>query len=402
MTKRRVVVTGLGAVTSIGIGKDEFWSNLIAGKSGIDDISNFHTSKYLPQKGGRVKNFTPSVCISQEAGRASQFAIEATSEALEEANFLKSDIKKSKMGAIFGTTNGESHILEEINRIWVENGESDVWARTIAKYPLDCIVRSVASHFKISGFSCMIPTACAAANYSIGYASDLIGNNTMDAMICGGSDPLTRYAFAGFARLFAMAPEKCQPFDKNRKGMMVGEGAGVLLLEDYQHARKRNAHIYAEVLGYGLSCDAYHMTAPSVDGIVKVMERAIRNSGIEKGEVGYICAHGTGTPANDKAECAAIKKVFENSIQKVSISSIKSMLGHTMGAASAIEAIACILSLANNIIPPTINHETHDSEFDGIDFVPNKAKEKEISIALNNSFAFGGNNACVAFKKYGK
>jgi 3-oxoacyl-[acyl-carrier-protein] synthase II len=220
-------------------------------------------------------------------------------------------------------------------------------------------------------------------------------------MIAGGADPLTRYAFAGFGRLFAMAPEKCQPFDKNRKGMMLGEGSAILVLETLDSAIKRNGHIYAEILGYGLSCDANHMTVPKVDGIVKVIEKAIKNSGIKKEDVDYISAHGTGTLANDKTECEAVKRVFGGIIEKISMSSIKSMLGHTMGAASAIEALTCCLAIKNQIMPPTVNYEMPDLECD-IDCIPNKAKKKNINVALNNSFAFGGNNACLVLRKYEK
>lgn len=398
MNKRRVVVTGLGVVSSIGIGKGEFWKNLIAGKSGISETSTFYATNYPSQKGGEIKNFKSKNSDYINIGKASRFAIEATKEALEDARLINTDVLKSRIGVIFGTTNGESPYLEEIDKIWLTRGESEVWGTTIAKYPLDSISENVMRHFNIKGFSYMIPTACSAGNYSIGHAFDLISTNKTNIVIAGGSDPLTRYAFAGFGRLFAMAPEKCQPFDKNRKGMMVGEGAGALVLEEYECAKRRNANIYAEILGYGLSCDAYHMTAPRVYGISKVMEKAIKNSGIKKKEVDYICAHGTGTPSNDKTECEAIRKVFEGLIKKLCISSVKSMLGHTMGAASAIETISCVLSLVNNIISPTINYETPDPECN-IDCVPNKAKEKLINIVLNNSFAFGGNNACLVLGK---
>lgn len=397
--KRRVVVTGLGVVSSIGIGKDEFWRNLIAGKSGISNISEFYSSSYVPQRGGVVKNFKTTKDMTNKMGRASLFAIEVIGEALRDANLSSPDMRENGIGVICGTTNGESHILEEIDRIWLERGEDDVWNKTIVKYPVDSIGRNISSYFNEIRFCHVIPAACAAGNYSIGYAYDLIKMGKIDIVIAGGADPLTRYAFAGFGRLFAMAPDKCQPFDKNRKGMMVGEGASLMILETLESAKKRKANIYAEITGYGLSCDANHMTTPHVEGVIKVMERAIKNSSIRKENVGYISAHGTGTPANDKTECHAIKTVFGDLAKKLCISSIKSMLGHTMGAASAIEAATCCLAVKNNIIPPTINHETPDPECD-IDCVPNKAKEKEIRIALNNSFAFGGNNACLVIEKY--
>lgn len=398
MDKRRVVVTGLGVVSSIGIGKDIFWKNLIAGKSGIKEVSKFYMANYPVQKGGAIDDFKSASDFPKNIGRASQFAIEVAKEALKDAKLEKLD--NYRAGAIFGTTNGESHILEEIDRIWLEKGEEEVWGMTIAKYPLDSISRNVASYFNLRHFSQMIPTACSAGNYSIGYAYDLIKTGKMDVMIAGGSDPLTRYAFAGFGRLFAMAPEKCQPFDKNRKGMMIGEGAGVLILEELENAKKRGTDIYCEILGYGLSCDAIHMIVPNLEGIKKVMEKAIRNSGINKGDIDYICAHGTGTSANDKTECRAIKEVFGDLTKKLAVSSIKSMLGHTMGAASAIEAVTCCLAIKNSIIPPTINYETSDPDCD-IDCVPNIAKRCDVDAVLNNSFAFGGNNACLVLRRYG-
>ena len=397
--KRRVVVTGLGVVSSIGIGKDEFWENLIAGKSGISNISEFYSSNYAPHKGGVVKDFKAAKDISNKMGRASLFAIETIKQALRDAGLSKVSINKKRTGFICGTTNGESHILEEIDRIWLEKGENEIWNKTIMKYTVDSIGRNISSYLNGISFYDVIPTACAAGNYSISYAYDLIKRDKIDMAIAGGADPLTRYAFAGFGRLFAMAPEKCQPFDKNRKGMMIGEGAALLILEALESAKKRKAKIYAEILGYGLSCDADNMTAPNVDGIIKVMERAIKNSGIRKEDIGYISAHGTGTSMNDKTECQAIKRVFGNLVNKLCVSSIKSMLGHTMGAASAIEAVSCCLAVNNNIIPPTINYETPDPDCD-IDFVPNEAREKDLEVALNNSFAFGGNNACLVIKKF--
>lgn len=400
---RRVVVTGLGVVSSIGIGKDEFWKNLIAGKSGISEVRTFDTSDYPIHRGGEVKNFEPTKFIPKNRlkgiARASQFAISATKMALEDAGINPRKIKDKKVGAVIGTTMADIQSLEEIDKYWTKTGEDDVWAINIIKYPGNELSDHIGHFFCITGENYVIPTACAAGNYSIGYSFDLIRQGKIDAMIAGGADPFSRITFTGFNRLYAMAPEKCQPFDKNRKGMMVGEGSGVLILEELESAKKRGANIYAEILGYGLSCDAHHMTAPRIEGIIKVMEKAIRNSAIKKEDVDYICTHGTGTPMNDKTECGAIKKVFNNLIKKLSINSIKSMLGHTMGAASSIEAINCCLAIKNSVMPPTINYETPDSECD-IDCVPNKAKEKEVNVVLNNSFAFGGNNACLVLRKH--
>ncbi len=398
--KRRVVVTGLGVVSSIGIGKDEFWKNLIAGKSGINDITTFDTSDYPVHKGGEVKNFDTSKFIPKnkikDIARASQFAIAATQMALEDSGINIESIK-NRTGIIVGTTMADIQSLEQIDKYWTSNSEEDVWPINVIKYPGNALSDHPGYFFNLASMNYTIPTACAAGNYSIGYSFDLIRQGKADVMIAGGADPFSRITFTGFNRLFAMAPEKCQPFDKNRKGMMLGEGAGILILEELELAKKRNTPIYTEILGYGLSCDANHMTAPRLEGIIKVMEKAIKNSGIKKEEVNYISAHGTGTLSNDKIECEAIKKIFGDGMKKICISSIKSMLGHTMGAASAIEAISCCLAIRNSVIPPTINHEITDLECD-IDCVPNKSQKKKIRIALNNSFAFGGNNACLVFK----
>ena len=400
--KRRVVVTGLGVISSIGAGKAEFWKSLMNGKSGISDIGLFDTSDYLVHKGGEVKNFDPAVFIPKdmvkEIARASQFAIAATKLAFDDAGLKAEDYKNKKIAIILGTTMGEAGMIEEADKHWSAQGEEDVWALTVSKYPGNAISDNIARFFGLKSLSLVIPTACSGGNYAIGHGYDLVRKGAVDCAIVGGSDTFSRIAFTGFSRLFAMAPDMCRPFDKNRKGMMLGEGAGILILEESVSAVKRSAGAYAEVSGYGLSCDASHMTAPLSGGIVKVMEKAIKNSCIDKKDVGYISAHGTGTPANDKMEYNAINSVFGGLAKKICVSSIKSMLGHTMGAASALEAISCCLAVNEQMVPPTINFETPDEECP-VDCVPNKARRVEIDAVLNNSLAFGGNNACVVFKK---
>jgi len=400
---RRVVVSGLGVVSSVGLGHDDFWQNVIAGKSGISTVDLFDMSSFDVKKGGQVKLFDASRFISKNRlkniARASQFAIAATSMAFEDAQLDIGKMKNKRIGSIIGTTMADIQSLEEIDKYWTLKSENDVWAINIVKYPANELSAHSSYFFGLNGPNYVIPTACASGNYAIGFSYDLIRQGKVDMMIAGGSDPFSRITFTGFSRLYAMAPEKCQPFDKNRKGMMVGEGCGILFLEELESAKRRNAPIYAEVLGYSLSCDANHMTAPRMEGITKVMEKAIKIARVNKEDVGYICSHGTGTPANDKIECAAIKEVFGVLANTVCVSSLKSMLGHTMGAASAIEAVSCCLAVKEGIIPPTINYETPDPECD-IDCVPNKARKKELQVVLNNSFAFGGNNACVVFGKY--
>ncbi|MFC1576387.1 beta-ketoacyl-[acyl-carrier-protein] synthase family protein [Candidatus Omnitrophota bacterium] len=400
---RRVVITGIGMVTSIGIGKDEFFKNLISGTSGIGDVERFDVSKFTLKRAGEIKNFEPESFMpksfSGKIGRGSQLAVAAAKLAIEDSGIKLKKDRNQNIGIIIGTTMGEIPSMEMIDRFWVEKGEDDVYTTNVMRFPVNNLADNIGYLFNLVGDNCVIPTACAAGNYSIGYAFDLIRTGRRDAMLAGGTDPLSKIAFTGFNRLFAMAPEKCQPFDKNRKGMMIGEGSAVLIIEDLETAQNRKADIYAEILGYGLSCDAFNMTIPSEKGISKVMEKAIKNSGIKKEDADYISAHGTGTGPNDKTESASIKNVFGELAKGIPVSSIKSMLGHTMGTASALEAITCCLAVKNNVIPPTINFETADPECD-IDCVPNKARDKEVEIALNNSFAFGGNNACLVVKKF--
>jgi 3-oxoacyl-[acyl-carrier-protein] synthase II len=400
---RRVVVTGIGVVSSIGIGKDLFWNNLLSGMSGICDVRQFDTSRYDNHKGGEIRDFSPDAYINMDKvagmGRGSQFAIAASKMALQDAGLDIDVIDKRRMGVAVGTTMADAQRIEEMDRVWVETSEKDVDAGLIPQYPGSVMASNIGFELGLEGPNMAIPTACSAGNYCIGYSSDIIASGRADYMLAGGADPFSRIAFTGFNRLFAVAPERCQPFDKNRKGMMVGEGAGVLLLESLDGALSRGAGIYAEVLGYALSCDAHHMTAPSPEGISRVMKKAIANADVGTDEIDYISAHGTGTAANDKAESRAINDVFKDRSGKIPVSSIKSMIGHTMGAASAIEAIACCLAIKSGVIPPTINFETPDPECD-IDCVPNKCRRQPVRVALNNSLAFGGNDACLVLREY--
>jgi 3-oxoacyl-[acyl-carrier-protein] synthase II len=401
MDEKRIVVTGLGVVSSIGIGKDAFWDNLIIGKLGISKVESFDTADQFNHLGGEVKNFNPEEFLDKKKvklmARASHLAIAATKLALQDAGLPVKKLNNTNTAVCLGTTGGEAQEIEEIDAVWVKAGWEKIDKCSIIRYPVHNISCHVAREFKTRGPMRIFTTACAAGNYAIGCGFDLLRSRKVDVAIAGGSDAFSYLAFSGFNQVGAVAPEKSQPFDKNRKGMMVGEGAGVLILEALESAIKRNAPIYAEILGYGLSCDAFHMTNPQIDGVAECMRNALKEANITPEAVDYISAHGTGTKHNDKTECVAINRVFNN--RKVPVSSIKSMLGHTMGAASAIEAIACCLALKKDIIPPTINYETPDPECD-IDCVPNKAREQKITIALNNAFAFGGNNSCLALKKY--
>jgi 3-oxoacyl-[acyl-carrier-protein] synthase II len=396
----RVVITGLGVISSIGIGWQEFWDNLIKGKSGISPVTAFDTSNHFTHNGGEVKDFKPEKFIPREKinsfSRASQLALAAARLAIEDANLPEEDISNSGVGTCIGTTTGSVQVIEEIDDRLIKNDAMN--NDLICQLPTHTTPAIIAKELNLNGPNFMFSTACAAGNYAIAYGYDLICLSRADIILAGASDPFSRISFTGFNQFSAVAPERCQPFDKNRKGMMVAEGAGILILESLENALKRNALIYAEILGYGLSCDAQHMTQPSIGGISECIIKALRESGIKKEEINYISAHGTGTPANDRTECAAIKEVFGPLYKKIPISSIKSMLGHTMGAASALEAIACALTVKNDIVPPTINYETPDPECD-IDCVPNVARKHIVNIALNNSYAFGGNNASLVLKK---
>ena len=402
MSKRRIVVTGIGVVSSVGIGKDEFWKSIIGGKSGISSVCSFDTSEFRCHYAGEIKNFIPENFIDKRKikfiGRTSQMAIAATYQALKDSRLSLSNINKQRAGVFLGTTMGERPLEESID-VWIKEGTDKINKTKLLQSTPNNLSLNIANYFRLQGPNYLIPTACAAGNYAIGYGFDLIKKGDIDYAIVGGADSFSKVAFCGFHRLYAVAPEKCQPFDKNRKGMLVGEGAGILFLESLDSALKRKSNIYAEILGYGISCDAFHMTASHIEGIEKVIQKAIKEADIQKEEVDYINAHGTGTQSNDKTECTAIKKVFKGRYKTIPVSSIKSMLGHTMGAASGIEALTCCLVIKENIIPPTINFETLDPECD-IDCVPNKARIKKVNIALNNGFAFGGNNSCLVVGKF--
>jgi 3-oxoacyl-[acyl-carrier-protein] synthase II len=400
MMNKQVVVTGLGMVTSIGIGKEEFWKNLTAGKSGISKVTLFDTTKFKRHNAGEIKNFNAVEYIPKNItdflGRASQFAIISTKLALEDAGLYAADIKQKDLAVIIGTTMAESSVIDFSGEMFIRQKWEEINAQLLLGTFSPSIARNVGYFFEFKGDNLLIPNACGAGNYAIGYGYDLIQKGATELAIVGGAESLSRVAFQGFQRLYAMAPEICSPFDKNRQGMLLGEGAGILILEALDKALARGAPIYAEIKGYGLSCDAFNMTIPNRTGIRKAMQKAISASGTSIEEIGYISAHGTGTIQNDKEESQAIKEIF--GMKKVAVSSVKSMLGHTMGAASAIEAIACCLALKEQTAPPTINFKTPDPECD-VDPVANQSRKLPLKAVLNNGFAFGGNNCCVVFSQ---
>jgi len=403
MTKKNsVVVTGLGIISSIGIGHQEFWRNLLLGKSGISKVDSFDVTNYSRDVGGQVRGFKPEIYINKKKlnkiGRTSQLAIAATKIALDDAKLIDDDIAKKKTAVFIGTTAGESNLIERFNDYRNSDKKSKFTHNYILTFPCNYISTNIAHEFKFIDYNVVFPTACSSGNTAIGYAFDLIQNGKIDLAIAGGADSFSRIVYSGFCRLHAVAKEKCQPFDKNRSGMIPGEGAGVIVMETYENAICRKAPIYSEIINYGLSCDAFHMTKPSSNGIRKSIEKAMTHPRIMGRKVGYICAHGTGTIENDRAECEAINNLFKNETKRIPISSVKSMIGHTMGASSSIESIVCCLAIKNGKIPPTINLEEQDPLCD-IDCVPNVPRISNIDIALNNSQAFGGNNVCTVFGK---
>lgn len=401
---RRIVITGIGVVTPIGIGCEQFWTNLLEGRSGIAPVKSFDTSAYNVHRGAEVKEFNAEDFVlnldAAHLGRASQFAIAAARLALADAGVEIGSLDRKRAGVSMGTTSGEPREVERFDDSYVSKKLDQIGPEFLKLYPCHVIAAHVASELNFAGVNTMIPTACAAGNYAIANALDVMRAGRADLMLAGGSDSFSRITFTGFARLGAVAPEICQPFDRFRKGMIPGEGAGILVLEPLDRARRRGARIYAEVAGYGLSCDAHHMTAahPQGDGAERAMRRALADSGTSPEDVSYISAHGTGTSTNDRLETIAVKRLFKEAAYRIPISSVKSMLGHTMGAASAIEAAVCSLAVFNNRVPPTINLNDSDPECD-LDYVANFAREVRVDVAMNNAYAFGGNNASLILRK---
>jgi len=399
----RVVITGIGVISSIGTGRENFWENLLKGVNGI---------KYMPELdqygvginvGGKVMDFNPENYIPESRinhyGRTSQLGISSSILALKDAGLTPKELPNNRTTILIGTTMGECNVQESMVKTWITNECMSFNLSDILKVP-DCqLAFNIAKELELECNCMVIPTACAAGNYAISHGFDLIRNGEVDVALAGGCDAFSNIAFMGFSRLLALTKDKCKPFDKNRNGIGIGEGSGIFILESLENALNRNANIYAEMLGYGLSCDAHHMTIPHGDGVVSVMKNAIRNAELTPDDIDLICAHGTGTRMNDKTECGAIIELFGNRGKTIPVNSIKSMLGHTMGAASALEAISCILSISDKKVAPTIHYETPDEDCP-INCIPNEMQEHDVSIALNNSFAFGGNNAATIFSAF--
>ncbi|GGP71470.1 MULTISPECIES: beta-ketoacyl-[acyl-carrier-protein] synthase family protein [Streptomyces] len=400
--RRRVVLTGFGVISSIGIGAAEFTESLRKGRSGVSPISVFDVEGFAHGNGCEVKGFEPEQWITrtpvQELGRASRFAVAAARMAVQDAG-LDPEVLAGQRGLVsVGTTDGESFELDQLVAAELADGPENMDPEIVRRVSAARLSTTIAQELGLSDIEApTIATACSAGNYAIGYGFDAVSSGEVDFALCGGADAMCRKTFTGFYRLGTIAPEFCQPFDADRKGILTGEGAGVLVLESLESALARNAVIYAEVLGYGLNCDAYHQVAPKGDSVAECMRIALDNAGVKPQEVDLISAHGTGTKANDITEAGAIREVFAEDTPRTI--SLKSMLGHTMGAASALGAIACGLAITHGFIPPTINHRRTDPECD-IDCVPNEAVDADLRIVQNNGLAFGGNNSIVILGKY--
>ena len=409
---RRVVVTGVGAVTPVGNTAEEFWAALIQGKSGIGPVTRFDASPLPTRIAGELKGFDPLRYIDKKDDRKLdpflKYAIACAAMAVEDAGLNVERVDRTRFGVLVGSGIGGITTLLETHKVLLEKGPDRVSPFFIPMLIINMASGLISMRFGARGPNSSVVTACATGNHAIGDAMRIIQRNDADVMIAGGSEaiilPLT---FAGFCQMKAMStrnddPERAsRPFDAARDGFVCGEGGGLLVLESLDHALARDARIYAEVVGYGMTGDAHHMTAPDpeADGAARAMSLALRDAGVEPTSVGYINAHGTSTLYNDKSETMAIKRVFGDHARKLAVSSTKSMTGHLLGAAGGIEAIATAFAIHHGILPPTINYETPDPECD-LDYIPNHARKQDVEIALSNAFGFGGTNATLVLRKY--
>ncbi|MFE3546961.1 beta-ketoacyl-[acyl-carrier-protein] synthase family protein [Nocardia sp. NPDC059177] len=393
----RVVITGLGPVSSIGVGADAFLNGLRGGRLGTSPIASFDASGFPHRMGGEVHNFRPEDILSRlsssEWGRTSLFAAAAARLAVQDAGLTDEELGAVRTGSCIGTTSGEGKVAELLAEHWVADGIDTEVADLSTQLPAHRLAIAVNRELGVSGEAVTVTTACSASNYAIGLAYDLVASGQLDIALAGGADSVARWAHAGFFRLGALAETVCRPFSSDRGGILCAEGGAAVVLETLTSARARGAHIYCEVLGYGVNCDANHMVSPDASSIAECIRQAHEQAGVKPGDVDYVCAHGTGTPTNDAVESAALRMVFGDSVPPTS--SIKSMLGHAMGAASGFGAIASALAIRFGFIPPTINFSEPDPGIDFVDCVPNEAREIPVNVVQNNGFAFGGNNAIV-------
>jgi 3-oxoacyl-[acyl-carrier-protein] synthase II len=410
--KKRVVITGLGAITAIGNTVEEFWKNLQAGVSGTDRITHFDASQHASQVAAEVKGFEPTAFIDRKEARRMdpfvQYAIAASDMAVKDSDLNLDSIDKTRAGVLVGSGIGGLQTLEAQHTILMQKGPSRVSPFFIPMEIINLAPGQLSIRYGLQGVNSAVATACATGSHAIGDAFRWIQRSEMDVMIAGGTEAsITPLAVAGFGNMKALSTRNddptraSRPFDKTRDGFVIGEGCGILILESLEHALTREANIYAEVIGYAATADAHHITQPDPEtkGTSLCMRLALEDADIQPGDVNYINAHGTSTPFNDRIETLAIKNVFNSHSNGLAINSIKSMIGHSLGAAGAIEMVAIALTVKHGIIPPTINYETPDPECD-LDYVPNKARKADINLAMSNSFGFGGTNACLVVKKY--
>lgn len=410
--QKRVVVTGLGAITPIGNTLAEYWDGLLSGRNGIGPITLFDPSRHDCRIAGEVKGFDPHQYMERKEAkrmdRFAQFAVAASKQALADAQFVINDLNAEQVGAMIGTGIGGLKVLEDQQEIYLTRGPDRCSPFMIPMMIANMAAGLTAIHTGAKGPNSCTVTACAAGSHAIGDAFRLVQRGYAQAMICGGSEAaVTPLSFAGFAAARALSTRNddpahaSRPFDRDRDGFVMGEGTGILLLEELEHALSRGAKIYAEIVGYGMTCDAYHMTSPvpGGEGAARAMQLALKDAGVTPDQVNYINAHGTSTSANDVTETAAIKTALGDAAYQLAVSSTKSMTGHLLGGSGGIEAVATAMAVANDKIPPTINLENPDPACD-LDYVPNKSRDCTVNVAISNSFGFGGHNVTLVFKKY--
>ncbi|MBL8059598.1 MAG: beta-ketoacyl-ACP synthase II [Chthonomonas sp.] len=407
----RVVVTGIGLVTALGTGVEKTWSGVRAGGNPVDRIASFDVSDYSTQIAAEVKDFNPEDWLDKKDARKVDrfiaFAQAGASMALEDSGLVVTDDNREGIGVLIGAGIGGLQTLGEQHKRHLESGPSRVSPFLVPYMIPDMASGWVSISYGLKGPNSCVVTACATGANSIGDAYEIIRRGDAIAMVAGGAEaPINEIGLAGFCAARAMTtrnddPKRAsRPFDKERDGFVIGEGAGVLVLEDYDHAVARGAKIYGELVGYGMTADAFHITQPDPDGAgaTRVMRMALQKADLNPEDVSYINAHGTSTFYNDKQETGAIKQAFGEHAYKIPVSSTKSMLGHSLGATGAVEAIFCLLAIRDSFVPPTINYENPDPDCD-LDYVPNVGRNQEVNVALTNSFGFGGHNACLIFKK---
>lgn len=409
VSKRRVVVTGLGVVSPVGIGVNTAWTNLVAGKSGISKITKFDTTAFASTIAGEVKDFNAEDFISAKDARRMdtfiQYGLAAGIEAFKDSGIEVTEENAERIGVSIGSGIGGIQLIEDTDVLYKESGPRKISPFFIPGTIINMISGNLSIIFGLKGPNVAIVTACTTGTHSIGDASRMIEYGDADVMIAGGAESaITQLTVGGFAASRALSTRNddpttaSRPWDKDRDGFVIGEGAGVMVLEEYEHAKKRGAKIYAELSGYGMSADAYHMTAPNMDGPRRSMVNAINNAGIDPSEIQFINAHGTSTPLGDANETNAIKAAFGEHAYKLLVNSTKSMTGHLLGGAGGLESVFTVLSIYNQVSPPTINIFNQDPECD-LDFCANTARDIKINYALKNNFGFGGTNGSLVFKK---